>query len=241
MSLVPDDHGPPPPTRHPAWRTLLRVRRHFWFKCVGATAFTSLFFVGYIHLLKNPTGRVRVMPVTALDQWIGIVPWTLPLYLSLWVYVSLPAALMTSRREVIEFGLRIGAVCLIGLAVFWLWPNAVPPSNVDWARYPGMAFLKGVDAAGNAFPSLHVATAVFAGFWLHRMAPGLELGRRFRQINAAWCVAICYSTIATGQHVVVDVAGGVFLGGMMAWLTFPDHRTSGIAASPPTASPLTPT
>jgi membrane-associated phospholipid phosphatase len=240
VSPVSSDRAAPPPSRHLVWRALLRVRRHFWFKCVGASLFTSLFFVAYIHLLKNPAGPVRLMPVTALDHWVGLVPWVLPIYLSLWVYVSLPPALMTTRGEVAGFGLRMGAVCLIGLAIFWLWPNAVPPANIDWARYPGMAFLKGVDAAGNAFPSLHVATAVFAGFWLHQMAPDLGLGRRFRRFNIAWCVAIGYSTMATGQHVFVDVAGGVLLGGAMAWLTYPSRRPSAKAAHSRTASPLSP-
>jgi membrane-associated phospholipid phosphatase len=224
---------------HPIWNAVLRVQRHFWFKGVASTIYATLFFVAYIHLLKNPAGPVRTVPLTALDGWIGLVPWVLPVYLSLWVYLSLPAALMTTRREVVHFGLSLGTVCVIGLAVFWLWPNAIPPRNIDWDRYPGMAFLKGVDAAGNAFPSLHVATAVFAGYWLHRMAPELGLGRRVRRWNAAWCAAICYSTVATGQHVVVDVAGGAVLGGAMAWLTYPRRRFAGlepVTRTPPTHS-----
>lgn len=220
--------------QHPAWLALLRVRRRFWFKCLGSAAFMTVFFVAYIHLLRHPSGPVREMPLTALDEWIGLAPWWLPVYLSLWVYVSVPAALMTSRRDVIGFGLRIGAVCLIGLAVFWWWPNAVPPRNVDWARYPGMAFLKGVDAAGNAFPSLHVASAVFSGYWLHRMAPLLGTGRRFRWLNAAWCASICYSTVATGQHVVVDVVGGALLGWTVARLTYPGRPLCGLDSGPDT-------
>lgn len=215
---------------HPFWNAVLRVRRHFWFKSFGATAYTTLFFVAYIHLLKNPTGTVRTVPLTVVDDWIGLVPWLLPVYLSLWVYISLPAALMTTRLEVVQFGLRMATVCLIGLTVFWLWPNAVPPRHIDWDRYPGMGFLKGVDAAGNAFPSLHVATAVFAGYWLHRMAPQLGVGPRTRLCNAAWCAAICYSTVAIGQHVVLDVVGGALLGWAMAWLTFPARPFAGLDA-----------
>jgi membrane-associated phospholipid phosphatase len=100
--------------------------------------------------------------------------------------------------------------------VFYLWPNAVPPAHIAWDRYPGMAFLKGVDAAGNACPSLHVATAVFAGFWLHWMLPILQLGTRARCLNVAWCAAIAYSTMATKQHVAIDVMAGALAGAAMA-------------------------
>lgn len=198
-------------------RTLVaRVRRHFWFKCFGTIAFTALFLGAYVYLLKHPAGPVTTMPLTWLDDSIAFEPLALPVYLSLWVYVSLPAALMTTREQVIDYGLRIAPLCLAGLAVFFVWPNAVPPANIDWDAYPGMAFLKGVDAAGNACPSLHVATAVFAAFWLHWMVPSLRLGSPARWSNAAWCAAIAWSTMATKQHVAVDVLAGTLSGAAFA-------------------------
>jgi membrane-associated phospholipid phosphatase len=193
-----------------------RIRRHFWFKCLGTIALTSCFLAAYLYLLKNPAGSVTTVPLTWLDHWISFEPLALPVYLSLWLYICLPAALMPTRMQVVDYGLRIGALCLAALAVFYIWPNAVPPTHIDWELYPGMAFLKGVDAAGNACPSLHVATAVFAAFWLHWMIPSLRLGSRARWLNAAWCAAIAYSTMATKQHVAIDVLVGSFLGAAMA-------------------------
>lgn len=195
---------------------LSRIRRHFWFKCLGTIAFTLSFLAAYLHLLKYPAGSVTTMPLTWLDDRIAFEPLALPVYLSLWLYICLPAALMLTRAQVVDYGIRIAALCLAGLAVFYVWPNAVPPANIDWDRYPGMAFLKGVDAAGNACPSLHVATAVFAAFWLHWMMPSLRLGSRARCFNAAWCAAIAYSTMATKQHVAVDVMVGSIFGAAVA-------------------------
>lgn len=180
-----------------------------------------LFFVAYFALLRHPNGLVTTMPMTALDRWIGFQPWALPFYLSLWVYVSLPAALMSSRREIVGFGVRIGALCLIGLTVFYVWPTQMPPYSIDWARHPGFSILRGVDASGNACPSLHVATAVFAAFWLYWMAPSLGFGARFRRGNILWCAAIVYSTMAVKQHVAVDVLAGAALGASVAWITRP--------------------
>jgi len=102
-------------------------------------------------------------------------------------------------------------MCLAALAIFYFWPSAVGLSAVDWSLYPGMAFLKGIDAAGNACPSLHVATAVFSCLWLHRYLPTLGLGRLPLHLSAAWCAAIVHSTMATKQHMALDVLAGIIL------------------------------
>lgn len=192
--------------------------RHFWFKCFGTMGFTAIFFLAYLYLLRHPAGAVTTIPVTVIDRLVGFEPLALPVYLSLWLYVSVPPVLMARRREIVEYGAWMACLCLIALGIFYLWPNAVPPAHIDWARYPGVAFLKGVDAAGNACPSLHVATAVFSAMWLHRRLPLVGL-RRLRPVNGVWCLAIAYSTMATKQHVALDVLAGAVLGGMVAWLS----------------------
>ncbi|MDE2119552.1 MAG: phosphatase PAP2 family protein [Betaproteobacteria bacterium] len=172
----------------------------------------ALFFSAYFHLLRHPSGPVTTMPLTPLDAWIGFQPWALPAYLSLWVYVCLPAVLMQSRRELLRFGAGIGAVCAAGLAVFHVWPTRVPPMSAYYVGHPGFDLLRGIDAAGNACPSLHVASAVFAAAWLDDMLPRLGLGRHARLASAGWCALIVYSTMAVKQHVLIDVACGALLG-----------------------------
>jgi membrane-associated phospholipid phosphatase len=206
---------------------LARFWPHFWFKAVSSTAFMSLFFTAYLHLLKNPSGAVTEMPLTPVDAWIPLQPWTVWIYVSLWVYVSLPVALMTSREDIVRYGLSIGALCLLGLGTFLVWPTAVPPTHVDWSQHPGMGILKGVDAAGNACPSLHVATAVFSGIWLHWMTPWTGGGWPWRLASVAWCIAIAYSTVSTRQHVFIDVCAGAGLGLAIAWLTRPRQLLRG--------------
>jgi membrane-associated phospholipid phosphatase len=88
----------------------------------------------------------------------------------------------------------------------------VPPTDIDWAKYPGVAFLKTVDAGGNACPSLHVAAAVYSSFWLYWLMLEVRLGWRAHSIQMLWGVAIVYSTMATKQHVSLDVLAGMLLG-----------------------------
>lgn len=186
------------------------------YKAVGTTVFMTAFFVVYLHLLHHPVHPVTLMPLTPIDHWIRFEPWSLPIYLTLWVYVSLAPALIESKRVLFGYAAAIGAVCIVGLVIFWLWPTAVPAPQIDWAQFPGFGALKNVDGTGNACPSLHVATAVFSGFWLHQL---LRLSRAPSWLlifNVLWCAAIIYSTMATKQHVFLDVAAGVVLGAVGA-------------------------
>ena len=82
-----------------------------------------------------------------------------------------------------------------------------PPSD-----FPGFALLRGVDAAGNACPSMHVAIAMFSAICLHDVLRRLCVPRGWQLFNGAWFLAIAYSTVALKQHVVIDVVSGVLLG-----------------------------
>lgn len=189
-----------------------RLRTGFWLKVSGTTAFMALFFVGYFHLLRHPVQPAFEMPLTAIDRWIGFQPWALWPYFSLWAYVALPPALMPNARELIRYGWWIGGLCLTGLACFYLWPTAVPRHVVDIAEHAGFELLRGVDASGNACPSLHVATATFTALWLDRMLRDLAMPRWLRGASASWYVLIVWSTLAVKQHVWWDVAAGLLLG-----------------------------
>lgn len=192
---------------------------HIYLKSIGTPLFIGLFFGAYFYVLKNPVYPITVMPVIVLDRLIPFQPLAFYAYISLWVYVSLPPALLASRRELYGYGVAMAATCLAGLAVFYFWPTAVPPADIDWARYPGMEFLKNLDASGNACPSLHVATVVFSGMWLHRLLRRFGAPWWMLLINGGWCAGIVYSTLAVRQHVAVDVLAGLALGLLAGWLS----------------------
>jgi membrane-associated phospholipid phosphatase len=199
-------------------------------KAMGTTLFLSVFFYAYFYVLNNPSYPVFVMPVVFLDRQITFQPLALPLYLSLWLYVSLAPALLETRSELYRYSRDIGATCLAGLAIFFFWPTAVPAANIDWTQHPGMDFLKNIDSSGNACPSLHVASAAFSGIWLHFLLSGFRAPWWIISLNCIWGVGIIYSTLATGQHVLLDVLAGLALGGSTAWWSS-RHRRSGTTAS----------
>jgi membrane-associated phospholipid phosphatase len=193
-----------------------RIASNWWLKFCGITLFITVFFFGYFLLQRFPRFGITVMPQTGLDRLIAFQPWTIALYFSLWLYVSLPPTLLRTRREVYAYGWIAGALAMVALSIFFLWPTSIPPATgIEWSSYPGFAMLKRVDASQNACPSLHVAFAVFSGVWLDRIVLDTRGGATMRVLSAIWCFGIVYSTIATRQHVAVDVAAGAALGLLM--------------------------
>lgn len=195
------------------------IPKHMALKSIGTMLFISLFFGAYFYLLKDPAYPTTVMPITFLDRLIGFHPQTLTIYVSLWFYVSLPPTLLATRRELYGYAMAMAGTCLAGLIAFYFWPTAVPAADINWALYPDMNSLKSMDASGNACPSLHVATAIFSGIWLHHLLRRFDTPLWILTFNGAWCLAIIYSTLATRQHVALDVLAGVALGVSSAYLS----------------------
>lgn len=221
---------PGPRTSNDGWSRELAIRVRAWWlaKMLGTMLGMAAFFVVYFWLLRHPRGEVTVMPVTVVDGLIGFRPEALPIYGSLWLYVSLGPALLREGRELLHYGLAAAGLGALGLGIFFVWPTAVPVAAVDWSQHPAFAFLKSVDAAGNACPSLHVAFAVFTGFSLARTLRQIGAPLGLRAFNGLWCAAILYSTIATRQHVFLDIAAGATLGtivvGGYVWVRWSARR-----------------
>lgn len=219
---MPDASLPPAPPRPTAPRIgaaglLRRLGDRLWFKIAGVTAWNVVFFAAYFELLRNPAFPVTTMPLTVVDDWVPFQPGMLAVYVSLWVYLGIAPSLLPRIRDILVYGAWAGALCAAGLVCFWLWPTAVPPLQPpDVAQHPGFGLLQGVDAAGNACPSMHVASAVFTAAWTDRLLARLGAAARWRWGSAAWCAAIVWSTMAVKQHVWLDVLGGLALAAVFA-------------------------
>lgn len=219
-----DDAAPPTaPAAHTSlrgWRLFVRRLILFWpLKAVGMSSFMTLFFWAYFEILNHPRTQPLVMPLTGPDHWVGLVPWAYPVYLSLWLYVYLVPSTMGNLRALVWYGVWVGAMCLFCLGIFWWFPTQTPVQTIDWTLHPGLSMIKGVDAAGNAFPSLHVASAVFSACWLQRVITQLRGARWLVLLSYAHCLAIMWSTLATLQHVALDVLGGTVVGLVFAGLS----------------------
>ena len=211
------------------WRRSLWQRMSYrpLLKTVGISLFISIFFIGYFHLLRYPAFTPFAMPLTALDLAIPFQPSAIVAYLSLWVYVGVAPGLQDNLRALVVYGLWAALLCGVGLASFYFLPTTVPPrwwGDVDPQRHPAFALLQGIDAAGNACPSMHVATAVFTAVRLHHLLRQLATPAALRVASLGWCALIVYSTLAIKQHVVLDVLVGALLGLTVALVSLRSWR-----------------
>jgi len=188
-------------------------------KAFGTMGFMLIFFAGYFGVMRHPLAPPTVMPLTVIDEWIPFTPSAFGVYVSLWAYVSLAPAFLPDRRQLLGYGLWIGALCLFCLFLFWLWPTTIPQGGVDWAAHPGLVMIKGIDLSGNACPSLHVATAVFSAVWLQHILNSINAPRWLAVTSWLHCAAIAWSTVAIRQHVAVDVLAGIAVGLVFAALS----------------------
>lgn len=200
--------------QHPSWFRLLTARiANLWvLKMLGTAGGIAAFFYAYFWAMRHPLAAVTVMPVTWVDELIGFQPLSFPLYVMLWFYISLGTALARDFRELAMFGLTALAMSVVGIGIFILMPTRAPDFGIDWALHPTMQFLKSVDIGGNAFPSLHAAFCVFAAVVLHAQLASIGAPRWLRAGNLLLGLGILYSTMATRQHVALDVLAGLLLG-----------------------------
>ena len=201
------------------WTTelIFRVRWRFLFKLVATTALITLFFAGYFYVQDAPSDTPTIMPLTALDRMIPFQPSALLAYLSLWVYVGTGPGLQRTNRELLRYALWMGALCITGLGLFYLWPTQLPAAVYEGADTQMFTLLRRVDSTGNACPSMHVAAAIFTVIRVHDVLARAHAPRWLKGVNLVWCLLIVYSTLAVKQHVVLDAVAGALLGALFGW------------------------
>jgi membrane-associated phospholipid phosphatase len=189
----------------------------WWLKGLLSTAFIYAFFMLYFYLLRHPAYLVMTVPTTWVDEWVTFSPRWLWIYLSLWVYVCLPVALLRNFLEVRQFLIGMVALLTVGLVAFYIWPTRIGVSVAADGSSDAYTLLKKLDTSGNSCPSLHVATAVFAAIWLRDLCQRIGAPKWLNMFSLLWCAAIVYSTMAIKQHVLLDVLGGLILAVACAW------------------------
>jgi membrane-associated phospholipid phosphatase len=190
-----------------------RLKAHWRFKLVAGLIIFIAFFIGYFLLLNFHIFPVREMPVTALDRLIPFQPDALLLYLSLYLYILFAPWLLDNKQDLNACCLALSGVGLVGLVIFLFWPTAIPRPDS-----PAYRPLISIDKPGNVCPSLHAAFAVFSAICIDRLARHLGDRGLARSVSWLWCLGILYATLATKQHVAVDLVAGSVLGAAWAGL-----------------------
>ncbi len=171
---------------------------------------------GYGLAKLEPFAAPRLLPMTALDAAIPLLPWTVWAYgtitwASLLCWLSVPNQQQARRL----FGSLVLA-CMVCWIFFLFWPTTFPRGDwplpeVDSATIREFADLRDADSPTNCFPSMHVAMASsIALTWM-----GFIRTRWLRPLPLLWAAVVSVTTLTTKQHYAVDVLGG-WLAGLAA-------------------------
>lgn len=170
-----------------------------WFAGVGTTA--VLYSLGSV-----VGGTFHVLPELALDRLIGYHPAAVGVYLSFFVLQAVAFWAVPEERRV-ALTRAFASCALAAFLVFIVWPTTLVQPPAPASDTLALALVRWADTPANCLPSLHAALSAVS-------AAALTLRRNawVSVLAWLWALAICWSAIATRQHLSIDIAAGWALG-----------------------------
>ena len=173
----------------------------------------AVWLVGYFSLNKFIEFEVyHTVPALRIDELL-LLPlggWTIFIYNTCYINSSLGIFLLPSKEAAWRFLGAILAAYIINFTLFALWPTTIEAirETVDpGTMTPVVAWqyqlMHSVDNPYTCFPSLHITNCMLVTL-AHWRSP-----RRYWLLP--WAVLIAISTITTGQHVFIDILGGILV------------------------------
>ncbi|MEP7340389.1 MAG: fatty acid desaturase [Acidobacteriota bacterium] len=182
-------------------------------KLIVAAVLTLLVSVPYYAIQHLPLFAAHPMKATAIDLWVSFDDRAVFVYLSLYLLLPLPLLLIAKLDQLRQAAFGAGVIAVVSHLGFLFYPTSVPlPRPLSNDTNIVYRLMTGFDQPLNACPSLHASLAVFAVLWCGRLLRGKRWRWLMNGVIWTWAAAILYSTIATRQHVVWDLAAGAALG-----------------------------
>jgi hypothetical protein len=161
----------------------------------------QLYFYPQRYYKNKPHKKIYEIPETVVDRYIPKITWTVYIYNFLY-YFSFGVLLIfiKSYKEFVYLCFR-ALLLLVSLFVFFmLIPNKLHESTRDTNETNHFLKLtQSCDDLMNAFPSAHVAIAVFIAF---------EMKKYIGNIAYIFPLVIAASCLCTKQHYFIDCVGG---------------------------------
>lgn len=165
-------------------------------------------------------------------QWelaIPFVPLMIIPYMSIDLFFVAAPFLCRDRAELSIYVRRVVFAILVAGTCF-----AIFPLKLGFERHPATGWLGAIfnpflqlDMPYNLLPSLHLAfRTILVDLYARKTAGLLNL------LVHGWFSLIGFSALLTHQHQVVDVIGGIFLGGYSLYLFHPHGRRLAVTPNP---------
>lgn len=180
----------------------------FWERYAIAWGMVVVSFGSYLLIGDMGSLREQIDLMTPLDEAIAFLPWTIWLYLFVFIGVfHWGVWIVRERRHYLRMCASLLLADALAFPIFALFPASYPRPD---ASGPGVSLavlraLYELDPPNNTFPSLHVAfmTLVGLGIW------------RYDRRQGIWVTAVAFlpalTILTTKQHFVADFLGGLVL------------------------------
>ena len=171
------------------------------------------------HLIqKIDFTKVITMPLIKVDYLIPINFDLVWIYHS-WLLLPIAVGFFTNRLHLLKrFAWSIFTVNAISFLVFLCVPTEAPRPN-DLSDAPKLyLWTVRIDEPTNACPSLHASVTVLSTIFALVVLGRFRRAWLTRSFTILWAIGILWSTLATRQHVFIDIAVGSLLGALVASL-----------------------
>jgi len=184
-----------------------RLRSELKLKLILLLALNLWIWVPYQLLQSHQFFNATEMTQGFLDRLIPFSDRAVWLYLSIYLLMPIGPFLMQKREQIVRYALGIVCIGAIADFVFVFWPTSCPRPEIE-GTIPLYRMLIAVDNPYHACPSLHAAFAVYSALCSGQVLRVLpwRCGLWF------WALAILWATLATKQHMAIDIAAGGLLG-----------------------------
>lgn len=191
---------------------ITRLRTHFVLKVFLGIGLCAMFVLLYRFPQRCPLFPGIEMKQLWIDRLMPFAPSSVYLYESLYLLMPIAPWLMTSRKNLMRYSKGLILMSVVGFCFFYFWPTLSPrPQDIQDANWLYKVLVT-IDNEYNAFPSLHVAYAVFHSACCYALFHSTTTHKLLPWMFWIWTLGIALSTMLTKQHVFVDVLAGATLG-----------------------------
>ncbi len=182
--------------------------------------FGILFYLSYLIPNRFQILQPRLLPMSALDEAIPLVPWTIFIYISEYLLFIIAYLIYSNTVSKNRFVWTFIGLSLSSSLVFFLFPTTYPrdlfpiPADTHWFVAAAFEGIRKLDNPNNCLPSMHIG-ACYATTLTYFSN---EESRKKFWIFFIWAGIIAISTLTTKQHYFVDIIAGWIFAYAMYWI-----------------------
>jgi membrane-associated phospholipid phosphatase len=151
------------------------------------------------------------LPMSAIDQWVPLVPASIWIYISEYTMFAVAFYLMKDIESINRYAYSFGLMMVICAIFFIFYPTTYPrhlyplPSDILFINKLPFGIIRTLDDPSNSFPSSHVSACFVTALAF------VNESKKKMAFFIIWSLLISVSTLTTKQHYLADVIAGFAL------------------------------